>query len=177
MQQWVENVDVKVSGADGKVVAIRRLLTKFEDQNASQPAELVQVQRISDDLEKEKQVALKLELAHEEEKQKRQLEYQNKILSRKMQSEKSIETPGTKLKQVSNVELPKLTITKFIGNYADWLPFLNTFKAEIDSLDLPPVSKFGFLKELLEPKVRAHVDRLPFTTERYQSPKNILKTE
>ena len=92
-----------------------------------------------------------------------------------MQSEKSIETPGTKLKQVSNVELPKLTITKFIGNYADWLPFLNTFKAEIDSLDLPPVSKFGFLKELLQPKVRAHIDCLPFTTERYQSPKEHIK--
>ena len=94
-----------------------------------------------------------------------------------MQSEKSIEAQGTKLKQVSNVELPKLTITKFIGNYADWLPFLNTFKAEIDSSDLPPVSKFGFLKELLEPKVKADVDCLPFTTGRYQSPKNILKTE
>ena len=83
MQQWVENVDVKVSGVDGKVVAIRRLLTKFEDQKASQRAELVQVQRITDDLEKEKQVTLKLELAHKEEKEKRQLQHQKRDIEPK----------------------------------------------------------------------------------------------
>ena len=55
---------LKVSEADGKVVAIRRLLTKFQDQKASQRVELGQVQRITNDLEKGKQVALELELAH-----------------------------------------------------------------------------------------------------------------
>ena len=43
------------------MVAIRRLLTKFEDQKASQRAVLGQVQHITDDLEKEKQVALELD--------------------------------------------------------------------------------------------------------------------
>ena len=33
----------------------------------------------------------------------------------------------------------------------------------------------AFLKELLEPKVRASVDGLPFTAEGYERAKNILK--
>ena len=83
----------------------------------------------------------------------------------------------TKSKQVQNIKLPKLKITKFSGKYSDWLPFWNTFEAEIDSTDLPAVSKFGFLKELLEPKIREDIDGLPFSTEGYQRAKNILKDE
>ena len=54
---------------------------------------------------------------------------------------------------------------------------MNTFEAEIDSTDLPAVSKFGFLKELLEPKIRTDIDGLPFTTEGYERAKNIPKNE
>jgi hypothetical protein len=32
------------------------------------------------------------------------------------------------------------------------------YENEIDSVDLPSVSKFGYLKELLEPKVRVDID-------------------
>lgn len=49
----------------------------------------------------------------------------------------------TKLKQVTNVKSPKLTITKFSGNYDDWLPFWNTFEVEVDCPYLPPGSQFG----------------------------------
>ena len=35
----------------------------------------------------------------------------------------------------------------------------------------------SYLKELLEPKVRATVESLPFTTEGYKRAKNILKTK
>ena len=52
------------------------------------------------------------------------------------------------------------------------MPFWNTFEAEIDS-----VSKFGFLKELLEPKIREDIDGFPFSSEGYQRAKNILKDE
>lgn len=53
----------------------------------------------------------------------------------------------------------------------------NTFEAEIDKADIPVVTKFAFLKEWLEPKVRADVDGLPFTSEGYQRAKNILQSE
>jgi hypothetical protein len=47
------------------------------------------------------------------------------------------------------VKLPKLSITKFNGKFSEWLSFWNTFEAEIVSTNLPLVSKFGYLKELL----------------------------
>ena len=36
------------------------------------------------------------------------------------------------------------------------------------------MTKFAYLKELVDPKVRAEIDRLPFTTEGYERAKNIL---
>ena len=68
-------------------------------------------------------------------------------------------------------------MTKFNGNFENWLPFWNTFEAEIDKSDVPSVTKFSFLKEWLEPKARAEIEGLPFTSEGYQRAKNILKYE
>ena len=41
------------------------------------------------------------------------------------------------------------------------------FCSEIDSTDLPQVTKFAYLKELVLSKVRADIDGLPFSTEGY----------
>ena len=41
---------------------------------------------------------------------------------------------------------------------------------------LVAVTKFAYVKELLEPKVRQEIDSLEFTTEGYERAKNILKT-
>ncbi len=81
-------------------------------------------------------------------------------------------------KEVKNTKLPKLSITKYSGKFSDWLPFWNTFHAEIDSTDLLTVSKFGYLEELLKPKIRVDIDRLPpFIIEGYERTKNISKSE
>ena len=68
-------------------------------------------------------------------------------------------------------------ITKFDGTFKQWLPFWNKFCAEIDSTDLTPMTKFAYLKELIQPKVRADIDGLPFSTEGYERAKNILMSE
>lgn len=75
-----------------------------------------------------------------------------------------------------NVKMPKLVITKYVGTYEKWLLFWNKFKAEIDSADIPPVTKFAHLKELLESNVCESIDGLQFTTEGYERAKNILKS-
>ena len=69
--------------------------------------------------------------------------------------------------------MPKLIITKYDGTYGKWLSFWNKFEAEIDSSDLPAVTKFAHLKELLESNVCESIDGLPFTSEGYQRAKNI----
>ena len=65
---------------------------------------------------------------------------------------------------------------KFDGTHTDWLRFWNQFEAEIHAADTPAVTKFSYLKELVVPKVRISIQRLPFTTEGCERARNILKT-
>ena len=77
----------------------------------------------------------------------------------------------------SKMKLPKLVITKFDGTHFDWFRFSNQFESQIDKCDLPQVSKFSYLKELVIPKVRLLIDSMPFTSEGYTRAKNILLTK
>ena len=73
-----------------------------------------------------------------------------------------------------SVKLPKLKITKFEGTVLDWLWFWNQFETEIDQVQISPISKFSYLKELLVPKVRILIDGLLFTSKGYARTKSIL---
>ena len=53
----------------------------------------------------------------------------------------------------------------------------NKFEAEIDKSQVAAVTKFSYLKELVEPKVRNAIDGLPFTVEGYERAKSILKSK
>ena len=71
-----------------------------------------------------------------------------------------------------------MTVAKFNGSYTDWLRFWSIFEVEIDSCsDLAGVTKLAYLKDLLLTKVRAEVNGLPFSSEGYECPKNILKSK
>ena len=66
-----------------------------------------------------------------------------------------------------SVKLPKLKITKFEGTAVDWYWFWN-------QVQVSPISKFSYLKELLVTKVRLLTDGLPFTSECLARAKSIL---
>ena len=104
--------------------------------------------------------------------------YFEKCKLEQMASLGSVSVKSTKAEQakVSSVKMPKLVITKYDGAYERWLSFWNKFEAEIDNTDLPAVTKFSYLKELLEPHVCDEIDGLPFTIEGYTRAKKILKT-
>ena len=78
---------------------------------------------------------------------------------------------------LSRVKLPKLSITKFNGSYTDWQRFWSQFAVEIDKSDISPVTKFSYLKEMIEPKVRSLVNGLPFTTEGYERAKKYFRND
>ena len=81
----------------------------------------------------------------------------------------SAETP------VSQAKLPKLVITKFNGTYADWPRFWGQYSESIGKSSVPPVSKFTYLRELLDARVRKTVEALPQTAEGYNRALSILK--
>ena len=104
-----------------------------------------------------------------------QLKFERHQLEQKVEFSKTQNsTPDLPHKQ--SVKLPKLVITKYNGAPENWLSLWNKFEAEIDSTDLPAVTKFACFKELVEPRVRKGIDDLPFTTGGYERAKNILKS-
>ena len=132
------------------------------------------------------------ELMFEAEKEEDEIVQQGKEIEERVSMiEKTIDQLGAVIKECKQVEtqteekkeqdinakLPKLVITKFKGTPADWLRFWGQFAAEVDATNVSQITKFSYLKELLEPQVRSSIDGLPFTTEGYERAKNILKTK
>ena len=74
----------------------------------------------------------------------------------------------------SAVKMPKLVITKFNGTAQDWLRFWGQFETQIDKSSVAAVTKFSYLKELVEPKVRKLIHGLPFTVDGYDKAKDLL---
>ena len=66
------------------------------------------------------------------------------------------------MQMASNVvRMPKLVITKFDGTLQDWLRLWGKFESEIDESSAPEVTKFSYLEELVNLKVRNLIDGLP----------------
>ena len=107
------------------------------------------------------------------------LEYQRKIEEyKKDHATKSSEAKASPTSEGARTKLPKQTITKFNGSHTDWLRFWNIYEAEIDKCsDMEVVIRFAYLKDLLEPRVRAGIDGLLFSSEGYERAKNILRNK
>ena len=96
---------------------------------------------------------------------KQNMMFEQELLEQKAAYESKLKDEGhtNQNNKLSGAKLPKLPITKFNGKYEAWLPFWGKFSSEIDSASLPTLTKFSYLKELLEPSnVRELTDfRLP----------------
>ena len=73
------------------------------------------------------------------------------------------------------VKLQRYTITKFNGDFKDWLRFWNQFMVEIDGSKIPCISKFNYLLELVEGQPKDDILGLPHTIEGYEEAKQILR--
>ena len=114
----------------------------------------------------------------QEERFRRRMEEEVKIEEMKMEMKKKgfefSRDEIVKSDEKVSVKLPKLKITKFEGTALDWFRFWNQFETEIDQVQISPISKFSYLKELLVPKVRLLIDGPLFTSEGYARSKSIL---
>ena len=99
------------------------------------------------------------EMRFEKEKLEQRLKYQKQIEESQKDQNKN--------DKLINTKLPKLVTTKFKGMHTDWLRFWNQFKAAIDSSNVSPITKFSYLKELVDLKVRSMIDALLFNSEGY----------
>lgn len=78
-------------------------------------------------------------------KYEEEMHFEKEKLEQRLKCDKQIEDTRKDQNQNDksiNAKLPKLVITKFKGTHTDWLRFWNQFKAEIDSFDVSPITKF-----------------------------------
>ena len=161
MTEWVSGIEQKLKAADKKVLELRGSTDGIvRKTQAFQKAE-----------------GVKEELILQEEKHEQKLRQEHELFEQQLRFQKALKASRQSQAKAVSTKLPKLSITKFDGKYENWLPFWNKFVAEIDSTDLSPVTKFAYLKELVEPKIRAGIDGLPPTTEGYSRAKGILESE
>ena len=81
----------------------------------------------------------------------------------------SVTSTGT-----ADVKLPKLSLSKFSGDVLQWQSFWDQFTAVVDSSDIPDISKFSYLRSLLEGEAKQSIQGLSLTSQHYQSARQIL---
>ena len=69
----------------------------------------------------------------------------------------------------------KLVISKFQGTPQEWVRFCGQFEVQIHTGETPAVTKFSYLKELVDLRVRKLIDGLPFTAASYEKAVSLLK--
>ena len=164
VRSWSNKISEKIKEFEPIVAELRGVLTEIKQNYRS---------------EEEKVLLLAKQKLFEQEAEFEQAKFEERIkqeqkLEEIKQGPKSSTSGGGEI--ATKVKLPKFIISKFQGTHIDWFRFWNQFEAEIDRVNIDAVAKFSYLKELLLPKVRVHIEGLPFTPEGYERAKNILKS-
>ena len=163
IKTWTESIDNELGTWDNEITNASKTINTWKEQEDEQ------AKLHKEEIEaKARQELFKEQLEFDQAKMKQRMEHELKMDKTRKENEKQRQT---------NAKLPKLVITKFNGTPLDWLRFWNQFEAEIDKADVAAITKFSYLKELVDPKVRSTIDGLPFATEGYERAKNILKTK
>ena len=92
-----------------------------------------------------------------------------------MEKELAFREASRREERTQSVKLQRYTITKFNGDFKDWLRFWNQFMVEIDGSKIPCISKFNYLLELVEGQPKDDILGLPHTIEGYEEAKQILR--
>ena len=159
IEEWNARLDAKLEKADSDVAKCwhvakaRKWLDDRKGEEESNAQEHVQ------------------KLYFEQKLHQTKLEMQTELTA----SQASQHTPQALASGDIQAKLPKLVITKFDGTFMDWPRFWRQFSETIDKTSVAAITKFSYLRELLDSKVRKTVEALPFTSEGYNRAKSILQ--
>ena len=152
-----------MSSTEQEAIYLMEQKKKLEFEKLLTEQKLIQEQEATERIHAEK-------LAYEKDKMKLDLEYQQQLSKTKQDAVAESSSSCT-----CTVRMPKLVISKFNGTPQDWVRFWGQFEAQIDKSGAPAVTKFSYLKELVEVKVRKLIDGLPFTESGYDKAVSLLK--
>lgn len=145
--QCVRRITQEINSLD---LAAKKAITQQEEQQKLEFEKLLTEQK----LKQEKEAA--------DEKRKLDFEHQQKL--------KEVELKASTQQVPTAVKMPKLIISKFTGTPQDWVRFWGQFESQIDKSTVDDVTKFSYLKELVDIKVQR-----PFTCEGYIKARDLLK--
>lgn len=74
-----------------------------------------------------------------------------------------------------DVKLPKLVLQKFSGDVLQWQSFWDQFVAVVHNSDLPDITKFTYLRSLLEGEAKEAIEGLSLTDPHYKQATEILE--
>jgi hypothetical protein len=164
VRQWNKETKSKYSGWINEKERLSEILKKHQRE-------------IDDEIQREKfeiQHEREERLLQEKNKQEREL-WQEKLEAELKMTEKKLEMQ--KMAETTRAKLPKLTITAFKGTAADWVRFENMFITQVDSKPIRDEEKFGYLLEMLTPKVRDKISNLKPSSIGYKTAWERLKKE
>lgn len=93
----------------------------------------------------------------------RQEEHERRIWEEKLEAELEITHKKLELERnarSTTAKLPKLKITSFKGTPTDWVRFSNMFITQVHNKPISAEEKFGYLLEMVSPKVRESIANL-----------------
>lgn len=93
----------------------------------------------------------------------RQKEHERRIWRKKLEAELEMTHKRLELEKSARstiAKLPKLSITPFKGTPTDWVRFSNMFVTQLHTKLISAEEKFGYLLEMVSPKVRESIANL-----------------
>ena len=151
--EWNNDIETKLDEADKEIEKARKWIGDYKKKAEAEAQEE--------------------ELKFQEKLHQTKLKYEAELQAAK--STQSQHEPGESTTSAVGAKLPKLVISKFNGTYMDWPRFWGQFTETIDKSNIAAVSKFAYLRELLDSKVKTTIEALPFTAEGYNQAKSILQ--
>eukprot|EP00795_Rhopilema_esculentum_P017883 gene17883-biopygen2028 len=165
VRQWKKDVKDKYTGMLEQNEKMLRALTQIETQTREEGLrrefERKQIEQLREDkrmLERQKQ------LADDEEKIRRERYLQEKSLwEERMHAEIKLAEKKLEMEcgaKATFSKLPELRVTPFKGTIADWIRFENMFTSQVLSKGFSDEVKFGYLLEMVNPRVRDKIANL-----------------
>ena len=164
IRQWARDLKAEYTPLCDKRARLCNVLEDKRRQENLKSEEEIAMKKI----EKEEQLRRQIQ-QQEKELWEERMEAELKLIEKKIQMEKEAKTTTSKL--------PKLKISPFNGTSADWIRFENMFTSQVDSKSISEAEKFGYLLELVSPKVKDRLSNLKPSPEGYKTAWERLKLE
>ena len=93
----------------------------------------------------------------------------------KAEDEETISLTTSAATSTVDAKLPRIEIQKFSGGVKDWLEFWGLFKVTVEENKLADITKFSYLKSLLEGEAKSVVAGLAVTAANYKTACELLE--